>query len=132
MCSCNIVACVRILTERCLIGRVSVYLFHLVSIAATSLCFNESDVFTAEVLAIVINQLLEQSPLPTLLMRTVIQTLALHPKLSGFIMNTLSRLVNKQVSSTNVLFFIEVFILYLLHSYLLSLRSRMKPTSLLV
>jgi symplekin len=61
------------------------------------MCFNESDVYTAEVLAVVINQLLEQVPLPTLLMRTVIQTLALHSKLSGFIMNTLSRLVNKQV-----------------------------------
>jgi hypothetical protein len=66
-------------------------------IKATSLCFNEAEVYTAEVLAVVINQLLEQTPLPTLLMRTVIQTLALHSKLSGFIMNTLGRLVKKQV-----------------------------------
>jgi len=66
-------------------------------IKATSLCFNEMDVFTAEVLAVVINQLLDQTPIPTLLMRTVIQTLALHSKLSGFIMNTLTRLVQKQV-----------------------------------
>lgn len=65
--------------------------------SATSLCFNESDVFTAEVLAVVINQLLEQTPLPTLLMRTVIQTVALHSKLTGFVINTLSRLVLKQV-----------------------------------
>jgi symplekin len=66
-------------------------------IKATSLCFNEMEVYTAEVLAVVINQLLEQTPIPTLLMRTVIQTLALHSKLSGFIMNTLTRLVQKQV-----------------------------------
>ncbi|ODN04325.1 Symplekin [Orchesella cincta] len=62
-------------------------------IKATSLCFNETEVYSPEVLAVVINQLLEQSPLPTLLMRTVIQTLALHSQLSGFILNTLGRLV---------------------------------------
>lgn len=66
-------------------------------VSATSLCFNEVEVYTPEVLAVVINQLMEQTPLPTLLMRTVIQTLALHAKLNGFILNTLGRLVNKQV-----------------------------------
>lgn len=72
------------------------------AIQATSLCFKETEVYTPEVLAVVINQLLDQSPLPTLLMRTVIQTLALHPKLSGFILNTLGRLVKKQVIIFNV------------------------------
>lgn len=84
---------------------------------ATSLCFNETDVYTPEVLAVVINQLLEQTPLPTLLMRTVIQTLALHSKLTGFILNTLGRLVNKQVIATNcILKSAQVQIIYLMLS----------------
>ena len=40
---------------------------------------------------------MELTPLPTLLMRTVIQSLALYPRLSGFIMNILNRLITKQV-----------------------------------
>jgi hypothetical protein len=65
---------------------------------ATSLCFAETDVYSQDVLAKIINLLLEVNPLPTLLMRTVIQTLNLHPKLLGFIMNILARLIKKQVS----------------------------------
>lgn len=41
--------------------------------------------------------LMEMTPLPTLLMRTVIQSLALYPRLSGFVMNILQRLILKQV-----------------------------------
>lgn len=41
--------------------------------------------------------LMEQSPLPTLLMRTVIQSLSLYPRLIGFVMNVLQRLIPKQV-----------------------------------
>lgn len=37
------------------------------------------------------------TPLPTLLMRTVIQSLTLYPRLSGFITNLLQRLILKQV-----------------------------------
>lgn len=66
-------------------------------IKATSLCFAEKSVFTHEVMAVVIQQLLEITPLPTLLMRTVIQTLSLYPRLTGFIMNILQRLIIKQV-----------------------------------
>lgn len=40
---------------------------------------------------------MEMTPLPTLLMRTVIQSLALYPRLSGFVMNILQRLILKQV-----------------------------------
>ncbi|XP_017729760.1 PREDICTED: symplekin-like [Rhinopithecus bieti] len=42
-------------------------------------------------------QLMEQSPLPMLLMRTVIQSLTMYPRLGGFVMNILSRLIMKQV-----------------------------------
>lgn len=66
-------------------------------IKATSLCFNEKNIYTQEVLAVVIQKLMEQTPLPTLLMRTVIQSLAMYPRLSGFVMNILQRLIVKQV-----------------------------------
>lgn len=66
-------------------------------IKATSLCFAEKHIYTQEVLAVVMQQLMEQSPLPTLLMRTVIQSLSLYPRLLGFVMNILQRLITKQV-----------------------------------
>lgn len=66
-------------------------------IKATSLCFSEKSVFTQEVLAVVIQQLLEQNPLPTLLMRTVLQALSIYPKLLPFVMNIMQRLIVKQV-----------------------------------
>lgn len=64
---------------------------------ATSLCFAEKQVFTQEVLAVVMQQLMDINPLPTLLMRTVIQSLSLYPRLTGFVMNILQRLIVKQV-----------------------------------
>ncbi|XP_013918991.1 PREDICTED: symplekin [Thamnophis sirtalis] len=66
-------------------------------IKATNLCFAEHNVYTSEVLAVVMQQLMEQNPLPMLLMRTVIQSLTMYPRLGGFVMNILSRLILKQV-----------------------------------
>lgn len=66
-------------------------------IKATNLCFGEKNVYTSEVLAVVMQQLMEQNPLPMLLMRTVIQSLTMYPRLAGFVMNILSRLIVKQV-----------------------------------
>uniref|UniRef100_A0A3Q3XMB3 Uncharacterized protein n=1 Tax=Mola mola TaxID=94237 RepID=A0A3Q3XMB3_MOLML len=63
----------------------------------TNLCFGEKNVYTSEVLAVVMQQLMEQNPLPILLMRTVIQSLTMYPRLGGFVMNILSRLIVKQV-----------------------------------
>lgn len=71
-------------------------------VSATSLCFSEKQVYTQEILAIVIQQLMEVTPLPTLLMRTVIQSLSLYPWLIGFVMNVLQRLILKQVKTRNV------------------------------
>uniref|UniRef100_A0A8C6Y859 Symplekin n=1 Tax=Naja naja TaxID=35670 RepID=A0A8C6Y859_NAJNA len=48
-------------------------------IKATNLCFAEHNVYTSEVLAVVMQQLMEQNPLPMLLMRTVIQSLTMYP-----------------------------------------------------
>uniref|UniRef100_A0A8C1XHT3 Symplekin n=1 Tax=Cyprinus carpio TaxID=7962 RepID=A0A8C1XHT3_CYPCA len=64
---------------------------------ATNLCFGEKNVYTSEVLAVVMQQLMEQTPLPILLMRTVIQSLTMYPRLAGFVMNILARLIHKQV-----------------------------------
>ena len=53
--------------------------------------------YTQEVLAVVLQQLMEQTPLPVLLMRTVIQSLALYNRLIGLVMNILTRLASRQV-----------------------------------
>lgn len=66
-------------------------------IKATNLCFAEKNVYTSEVLAVVMQQLMEQSPLPMLLMRTVLQSLTMYPRLGGFVMNILARLITKKV-----------------------------------
>lgn len=66
-------------------------------VKATSLCLAEKDCYTQDVLAIVLQQLVNLTPLPTLLMRTVIQSLTLYPRLSGYITNLLQRLIPKQV-----------------------------------
>merc|ERR1719315_821892 len=66
-------------------------------IKATGLCFQEKTVYTMEVLTIVLQQLMEQKEIPLLLMRTVIQSVALYPNLIGFTMNILQRLIVKQV-----------------------------------
>ncbi|KAK9503177.1 hypothetical protein O3M35_011802 [Rhynocoris fuscipes] len=66
-------------------------------IKATSLCFSDKQAYTQEVLAVVMQHLMEVTPLPTLLMRTVIQALSLYPRLIGFVMNILQRLILKQV-----------------------------------
>lgn len=51
-------------------------------------------------LAVGLQQLLELSPLPILLMRTVIQTLQLSPRLKGFVVREiLTRLISKEASS---------------------------------
>jgi len=64
---------------------------------AINLCFGEKKIYTQEVLAVVLQQLMDQSPLPTLFMRTVILSLGLCPRLVGFVMNILAKLINKQV-----------------------------------
>ncbi|XP_017247207.1 uncharacterized protein LOC108218671 isoform X2 [Daucus carota subsp. sativus] len=64
---------------------------------ACNACFGQGQIFTQQVLAEVLNQLVEQIPLPMLFMRTVLQTIGAYPSLVDFIMNILSRLVSKQI-----------------------------------
>lgn len=64
---------------------------------ATSLCFQEKNVYTAEVLAVAMQLLSEMEPIPTLFMRSMIQSVTFYPRLVGFMMNILQRLIPKQV-----------------------------------
>ncbi|XP_057973385.1 uncharacterized protein LOC131161564 isoform X2 [Malania oleifera] len=56
---------------------------------ACSACFEQRTVFTQQVLAKALNQMVDQTPLPLLFMRTVIQV--------NFVMEILSKLVSRQV-----------------------------------
>ncbi|XP_076096063.1 symplekin-like isoform X2 [Mytilus galloprovincialis] len=66
-------------------------------IKATNLCFSEKNIYTQEVLAVVMKTLMEQTPIPTLFMRTVLQSLSMYPRIIGFVLNILQRLITKQV-----------------------------------
>ncbi|CAF0878916.1 unnamed protein product [Brachionus calyciflorus] len=66
-------------------------------INATSLCFAEKQIYTQEVLTSVMQQLIEITPIPTLYMRTVIQSLTIYPKLSNFVVIMMQRLIGKQI-----------------------------------
>jgi len=67
------------------------------AIEAIQLCFDQQTIFKQEVLAVVLQQLMDVNPIPPLLMRTMIQTVTRHPKLNSFIITLLTRLVAKQV-----------------------------------
>ncbi|CAI9097243.1 OLC1v1033622C5 [Oldenlandia corymbosa var. corymbosa] len=64
---------------------------------ACNACFEQQQIFTHQVLAKVLNQLVEQIPIPLLFMRTVLQAIGAFPSLVDFVMEILSRLVNKQI-----------------------------------
>lgn len=66
-------------------------------VKATSLCLTEKECYTQDVLAVVLQQLVELSPVPTLLMRTVLQSLTLYPRMAAFVTSLLQRLIPKQV-----------------------------------
>ncbi|XP_038693339.1 symplekin isoform X2 [Tripterygium wilfordii] len=64
---------------------------------ACNACFEQRQIFTQQVIAKVLNQLVEQIPLPLLFMRTVLQAIGAFPALVDFILEILARLVNKQI-----------------------------------
>ncbi|XP_050378801.1 uncharacterized protein LOC126796082 [Argentina anserina] len=66
-------------------------------IDACSACFEQRTVFTQQVLAKALNQMVDQTPIPLLFMRTVIQAIDAFPSLVDFVMEILSKLVRKQV-----------------------------------
>uniref|UniRef100_A0A2N9HUP2 Symplekin C-terminal domain-containing protein n=1 Tax=Fagus sylvatica TaxID=28930 RepID=A0A2N9HUP2_FAGSY len=64
---------------------------------ACSACFEQRTVFTQQVLAKALRQMVDQTPLPLLFMRTVIQAIDAFPTLVDFVMEILSKLVTRQV-----------------------------------
>lgn len=67
-------------------------------VEACNYCFGLKGVFKPELLAIAIQRLSDETVLPVLLMRTVIQTLSVAPSLKKFIVSdVLPKLVNKRV-----------------------------------
>ncbi|KAI3987574.1 hypothetical protein MKX01_021486 [Papaver californicum] len=64
---------------------------------ACTACFEQRTVFTQQVLVKALNQLVDQTPLPLLFMRTVIQAIDAFPTLVDFVMEILTKLVNKQI-----------------------------------
>ena len=94
---CNIVWDIVSASDTCFCCVVSAIDVCLFVVSASNMCFAEKTVYTQEVLAVVLQHLMDLQMLPTLLMRTVIQSLAMYPKLIGFIMNIMQRLIHKQV-----------------------------------
>ncbi|VUZ55106.1 unnamed protein product [Hymenolepis diminuta] len=66
-------------------------------------CFSERSLYTQERLSVAIGQLLERPVIPTLFLRTVMQAHALYPRLSGYVINVLFRLIQKQVWKSDIL-----------------------------
>ncbi|KAK4387654.1 Symplekin [Sesamum angolense] len=64
---------------------------------ACSACFEQRTVFTQQVLTKALNQMVDRTPLPLLYMRTVIQAIDAFPTLVDFVMEILSKLVNRQI-----------------------------------
>ncbi|PIN15390.1 hypothetical protein CDL12_11968 [Handroanthus impetiginosus] len=64
---------------------------------ACSVCFEQRTVFTHQVLANALNQMVDLTPLPLLFMRTVIQAIDAFPTMVNFVMKILRKLVHKQI-----------------------------------
>jgi symplekin len=64
---------------------------------AIDICFNLKQIYSTKVLTIALQQLLDQPGIPLLLMRTIIQVLKHYPKLIEFVINSLQKLIPKQV-----------------------------------
>ncbi|XP_046967815.1 symplekin [Vanessa cardui] len=71
-------------------------------IKATALCFAEKNIFTHDVLSAVLQRLAEESEIPVLMMRTVLQALTLYPNLSGLAINILQLLIEREVWNNKV------------------------------
>ncbi|GJJ67861.1 symplekin [Entomortierella parvispora] len=71
---------------------------------AIDICFNHPEIFKSEIIAVVLQQLLDQPQIPSLFMRTVIQAITLYKNLVGFVNSMiLARLVAKKVWTRPVL-----------------------------
>jgi symplekin len=65
---------------------------------AIGICFSMTDVYRSEILAVVLQQIVDEPVLPTLFLRTVIQAVQTYKSLVGFVSTTLlSRLITKKI-----------------------------------
>ncbi|KAI0820808.1 Symplekin tight junction protein C terminal-domain-containing protein [Trametes gibbosa] len=68
------------------------------AIEAIGICFSMTEIYRSEILAVVMNQLVDEPNLPTLFLRTVIQAVTTYRSLVGFVSTTLlSRLITKKI-----------------------------------
>ncbi|KAL5492454.1 hypothetical protein ACEPAI_3901 [Sanghuangporus weigelae] len=68
------------------------------TIEAIGICFSMTDVFRSEILAVVMQQIVDEPVLPVLFLRTVIQAVTTYKSLVGFVSTTLlSRLITKKI-----------------------------------
>ncbi|KAG2145122.1 Symplekin tight junction protein C terminal-domain-containing protein [Suillus clintonianus] len=68
------------------------------AIEAIGVCFSMTDVFRSEILAVVMQQIVDEPVLPVLFLRTVIQAVTTYRTLVGFVSTTLlSRLITKKI-----------------------------------
>ncbi|XP_050344199.1 symplekin [Nymphalis io] len=71
-------------------------------IKATALCFAEKNIYTQDVLSAVLQRLAEETEIPVLMMRTVLQALTLYPNLSALAINILQLLIEREVWNNKV------------------------------
>ncbi|KAG9312974.1 Symplekin tight junction protein C terminal-domain-containing protein [Chiua virens] len=68
------------------------------AIEAIGICFSMTDVFRSEILAVVMQQIVDEPMLPVLFLRTVIQAVTTYKSLVAFVSTTLlSRLITKKI-----------------------------------
>jgi len=62
------------------------------------ICFNHPELYKSEIIAVVLQQLLDRPTIPSLFMRTVIQAITLYKNLVGFVNSMiLAKLVQKKI-----------------------------------
>ncbi|KAI1310827.1 hypothetical protein EDD11_003643 [Mortierella claussenii] len=71
---------------------------------AMDICFNHPEIYKSEIIAVVLQQLLDQPTIPSLFMRTVIQAITLYKNLFGFVNSMiLAKLIHKKIWTRAVL-----------------------------
>ncbi|KAK3841844.1 MAG: Symplekin tight junction protein C terminal-domain-containing protein [Linnemannia gamsii] len=71
---------------------------------AMDICFHHPEIYKSEIIAVVLQQLLDMPTIPSLFMRTVIQAITLYKNLVGFVNSMiLARMIQKNVWSRPVL-----------------------------
>ena len=85
--------------ESCSADKIDLYLKR--SMDCVQLCLSMPNIFKADIIANSIQIMVDQSVIPTLLMRTVIQSLNVYRQLSNFVLGILLRLANKRAWTNN-------------------------------